>query len=66
MTALALIQIAMQLLPTIEAGASELWSFISAVRTSTQQTGAWTQDMEAQFQATLISTKADPAWTKNT
>jgi len=60
--ALALVQIILPLLPSIESGAVELWNFINTVRGAAQQSAVWTTDMEASYQATLKATTTDPAY----
>lgn len=60
--ALALVQVILPLLPSIEAGAVELWNFINTVHTAAQQTGEWTPELEASYQAALKATATDPAY----
>ncbi len=66
MGAIALAQLGLQLLPTVETGAVQLWNFITAVRTSAQQTGEWTDTAEAAYQQALLKTKDDPAYQPDT
>lgn len=62
MTELALAQIAIQLLPTVTTGVSELITFINRVRTATQQTGEWPASTEAAYRASIFATTKDPAY----
>ena len=49
-------------LPTIISAGEAGWKFITSVRTTLQQSGAWTPEIEAQFQAALDNEVVDPAW----
>ena len=61
-TALALVQILLPLLPSIETGAVQLWNFINSVRSAAQQSGEWTSEIEAAYRAALQATSTDPAY----
>lgn len=60
--ALALVPLIIQLLPTITVGAEKLVAWIQQIRSAAQQTGEWTDDLEKQYQASLILTASDPAY----
>ena len=62
MSAIAIAQIAIQLLPTVETGVSELISFINTVRSAAQQSGEWTAAIEAAYRESLFATTSDPAY----
>lgn len=49
-------------IPSIISGISSLISYIQTVRTAAQQAQAWTADMEAQYQAMLVSATTAPEW----
>jgi hypothetical protein len=61
-TALALVQIILPLLPSIETGAVQLWNFINSVRSAAQQSAEWTPALEQAYLAALAATKTDPAY----
>lgn len=62
MTALALAQLAIQLLPTVEIGVTELIAFINTVRTAAQQSAEWSDQAEAAYRAALFAKTNDPAY----
>jgi len=62
MTALALAQIAIQLLPTVTTGVEELIAFINTIRSAAQQSGEWTPAHEDAYRASLFATTKDPAY----
>ncbi len=60
--ALALAQVLIPLLPTIETGVEQAISFIESVRTAAKQSGEWTQAMDYSFRSSLIALGKDPAY----
>jgi hypothetical protein len=42
-------------LPQMISAGEKLWSLVSTVRSAAQQSGEWTPDHEAQFQAGLVA-----------
>lgn len=58
MTAVALAQAILALIPLATSGTQHLWNFVNATRAATQQTGEWTPEAEAAYQAALLR-KAD-------
>lgn len=49
-------------LPTIISAGKAGYDFVMSVRTSAQQSGEWTPEQEAEFQAKLAAEAIDPAW----
>jgi|GEM_PF-2161920 len=49
-------------LPTIISAGEAGWKFITSVRAAAQQSGDWTAEAEAAFQALLVSESVDAAW----
>jgi hypothetical protein len=68
MTGLALAQIIIPLLPSIEGDISHLIAWISGVRTAAKQTGAWTAELDMKFRTCLLASGQDPNYShdKNT
>ena len=62
MTAIAIAQIVIQLLPGLETGVTEAIAFINSIRGAAQQSGDWTPAMEAAFEQALIDTGTAPAY----
>ncbi len=60
--ALALLPVILQALPTVEVGVSSLISWVENVRTSAQQSGEWTPELESAYQASLLASKTNPAY----
>jgi len=49
-------------LPAIISAGEAGWKFITSVRATLSQSGEWSPEIEAQFQAKLIAEAIDPAW----
>lgn len=49
-------------LPQVMTGAQHLIAFLREARAAGQQTGEWTPEMDAQFEAELARRAHDPAW----
>lgn len=47
-------------LPSIIQGGTALWDFITQIRTTAQQTGEWTPEAEAAYQAQLTAANNAP------
>lgn len=62
MSAIAIATIAIQLLPTVETGVTELIAFINSVRFAAQQANSWTPALESAYRASLFATTSDPAY----
>jgi hypothetical protein len=60
--ALALLPVVLKYLPTVESGAEHLWAWVMSIRTAAQQSAVWTDELEAQFRATLQACGKDPAY----
>jgi hypothetical protein len=61
-TAVALAQIIIPLLPTIAGDVSNLVAWISSVRKAAIQNGEWNQQSDAAFRAALEASSQDPAY----
>jgi hypothetical protein len=62
MSAAALIQVALALLPLIQTGVGEFILWINSLRAAAQQSGEWTPAQEADFRAKLLAKTGDPAY----
>ena len=58
----ALILLIIANLPTILAAGKAGFDFIASVRTAAKQSGEWTEEHEAEFQALFAKEAVDPAW----
>ena len=58
----ALIALILANLPTIISAGEAGYSYIASIRAAAQQSGEWTPEIEAQFQAALAAQAIDPAW----
>ena len=62
MSAAALAQLAVVVLPLVQTGVSEFISWMMTLRGAAQQTGEWTADQEAAFRAALFAKTGDAAY----
>jgi hypothetical protein len=62
MSAAALATLAIQLLPVVETGVTQLVSWIESLRAAAQQTGEWTAAQETAFRAALWAKTQDPKY----
>ncbi len=62
MTASAILQLALALLPLVQTGINEFIAFIAAIKAAMQQTGEWNDQQEADFRAALFAKTGDPAY----
>ena len=58
----AIIQLALALLPLVEAGVPQFIAWIQALRGAASQAGEWTAEQEAAYRAALFAKTADPAY----
>ena len=58
----ALVALILANLPTIITAGEAGWKFIQSVRTAAKQSGEWTDEVEAAFQAKLAAESITPAW----
>lgn len=62
MSAAAIIQIAMTVLPLIQAGVPEFIAFINSLKGTVEQAGDWTPELQEQYRAALWASTKDPAY----
>lgn len=60
--ALALIPVILQYLPQVTVGVENLIAWIRSIRSAAQQSGEWTDALEAQFRKSLLDSGIDPAY----
>ena len=61
MTAIAVAQAILALMPLITTGTENLVAFIEKVRSAAQQTGEWPPEAEAAYQARILAKADSPA-----
>lgn len=62
MSAAAIAQLAIALLPYVETGVTEFIAWLQKIRTAAQQTDEWTPEQDAAFTAALEAKKNDPRY----
>lgn len=62
MQAIAILQLALQILPLVTTGITEFVAWINSLRASLQQTEEWTPELEAAYRAALWAKTQDPAY----
>ena len=62
MTAAVLLPIAISALPLIQTGVMEFIAWLETLRTAAQQSGEWTPEQDAAYQAALRAKLGDPAY----
>ncbi len=56
------IQLGLALLPLVETGVTEFIAWIASLRSAALQSGEWTDQMEADYRASLFARTKDPAY----
>ena len=62
MPAVAILQLALQLLPLVQTGVSEFVRWIESLHDAASQTAEWTPELEADYRAKLWAKTQDPAY----
>ena len=62
MPILALLPQILALAPTVVTGVAHFWNWITAIREAAKQSGEWTDELEAAFQAGLVDRQNSDAW----
>jgi hypothetical protein len=62
MTAAAIIQIALQVLPLVTTAVPEFIAWIEGLKKSLEQTNEWTPELDAAYRAAIFAHKQDPAF----
>ncbi len=62
MSIVALIPLALQILPLVTTGVTEFIAWIDSLKASAQQSGEWTPQMESDYRAALFAKTSDPAY----
>lgn len=62
MPAIAALQLALALLPSIQTGVTEFIAWIESLKASLKQTGEWTDALDQQYRTVLFAKTQDPAY----
>ena len=62
MTTIAIIQLALAILPLVETGVPQFIAWINSLKSAAQQSSEWTPALEATYRAALFAKTADPAY----
>jgi hypothetical protein len=62
MTTAAILQLALQLLPLITTGVPEFIKWIESLKSTLQQAGEWTPELDTAYRAALWAHNQDPAF----
>lgn len=57
-----ILQIALAFLPVINTGVNEFIAWLTTVRAAARQSGEWTPEQDAAFEAAIAAKKNDPAY----
>lgn len=56
------IQLGLALLPLVQTGVEQFIAWLQRLRTAAQQSGEWTPEQDAAFEASLLERTSDPAY----
>lgn len=57
-----IIQLALAALPLIQVGVPQFIAWIESLKSSAEQSGEWTPELQAAYRATLFAKTGDPAY----
>ena len=63
MQVLAVLQVALAILPLVNTGVAEFIAWITVLKSAAEQTAEWNQAMEQQYRAALFAKTGDSAYT---